>query len=402
MGLRPIPSFAAVAAARPLLFFVKKVSKKHAGDTPIGVNISREMEKGIKELEKYLPRDWENAAREEGAIIRGRGIKTAAELLEMNLLYLTVGESFGITAALINTATEKTMSKNAVYKRICGSWRWLRWMAQQLFEEEGLQIAKPEWLDKKVIAVDGSELSIKGSKKGDYWLHCAFDIFNFSYRSMEITEFGAGEKLSRHVIEPGDIVLADRAYGTIRGMEHVLAGDGDFILRYKTKGFNVYDEQGSKIDLVDRFSHLAPMETLSLYCFYVSEGKKRPVRLVAMRKDTAAIDSVRKKHRQKGLKTPSPEALALNQYIILATSLDETEGRILELYRSRWQIERVFLRLKEMYQFGQTPSKNEDSVKAWFYGKLFLAVLPETIMKRECFPPDNDMRGSSIGVGKLA
>jgi transposase len=73
--------------------------------------------------------------------------------------------------------------------------------------------------------------------------------------------------------------------------------------------------------------------------------------------------------------------------IVVATSLDYSNDRILELYRARWQIEQVFFRLKEMYAFGEVPSSNDDSVKAWFYGKLFLAILSETITFRECFSP---------------
>jgi len=264
---------------------------------------------------------------------------------------------------------------------------------------------KPAWLDREVSAIDGSQMGVKGSKQGDYYLHCSFDIFNFTYRSIEITEVQEGEKLSRHMVTPGEIILADRMYGSIQGMEHVLKHDGDFILRYRTKGFNVYDEKGEKINLAERFKDLSPLENMSLECFYYSEGKKRPVRLVAMRKDEESIKAshrkmTRKLSKQRG-KAPSKEALEFNQYIVLATSLEYSNARILELYRTRWQIEQVFLRLKELYSLGEVPSKNDDSVKAWFYGKLFLAVLAESIMKRECFSPGDEKFMRSLGIVKL-
>jgi hypothetical protein len=194
-------------------------------------------------------------------------------------------------------------------------------------------------------------------------------------------------------------------YGNIQGMEHVLAGGGDFILRYRTKGFNVYDEHGGRIDLLERFKELSPMESMSLPCFYYCEGKKRPVRLVAMRKDEKSVKAAhrrmtRKLNKQRGTK-PSAEALAFNEYIVVATSLEYTNEQILELYRARWQIEQVFLRLKGLYAFGEVPGKKDDAVKAWFYGKLFLAVLAETIMKRECFSPEEEMLMGSLGVVKF-
>lgn len=352
------------------------------------------MRNEIRKIAKYLPEGWEKAAREQGALTRGREIKTASELLEIIMLYLTVGESFGTTATLLNLTTEMTISKTAIYKRIKGSWKWLQWISESMCAQNGMLMPKPEWLDREVNAVDGSEMCVKGSKQGDYRLHLAFDIFNFKYRTIEITDIKEGEKLSRHMINPGDIVLADRMYGNIKGMEHVLSCGGDFILRYRTKGFNVYDEKGEKIHLLERFKGLGSMESMSEECFYYSDGKKRPIRLVAMRKGEEAIKSAQRKmtkklSKQRG-KSPSAEALEFNQYIVLATSLDYSNERILELYRARWQIEQVFLRLKEMYDFGEVPSKKDDAVKAWFYGKLFLAVLAETIMKRECFSPEKE------------
>lgn len=109
-------------------------------------------------------------------------------------------------------------------------------------------------------------------------------------------------------------------YGSIKGMEHVLSSGGDFALRYRTKGFNVYDADKKKIELSDSFKHLKPMESMSLNCFYYSEGKKRPVRLVAMCKDEEAVRAAhrrmnRKLRKQRG-KSPSQEALEFNQYII--------------------------------------------------------------------------------------
>lgn len=363
------------------------------------------MKNEIKEIAKYLPERWEEAAKEQGALIRAREIKTAEELLEIIMLYLTVGESYGTTAALLNLTTGMTISKNAVYKRIIGSWQWLKWMAEQMCAQNGMLMPRPEWLEREVLAIDGSEMSAKGSKQGDYRLHCSFDIFNFTYRTIEITSVEEGEKLSRHMIKPGDIALGDRMYGNIQGMEHVLASGGDFILRYRTKGFNVYDDRGEKINLLERFEGLMPMESMSVECFYYSEGKKRPVRLVAMCKDEESIKAAQRKmtkklNKQRG-KAPSKEALEFSRYIVLATSLDYSNERILELYRARWQIEQVFLRLKEMYHFGEVPGKKDDAVKAWFYGKLFMAVLAETVMKRECFSPEEESFMRSFGIVKL-
>jgi len=358
----------------------------------------------IKEITKYLPAGWEKAAQETGALLRGRKIKTAEDLLELNLLHLTEGGSFGVTAGIINFATEMEIGKQAIYERIQNSWKWLKWMTEEMCRQNNFTMEKPDWLDREVETIDGSEMCVKGSKQGDYRLHMGFDIFGFQYKTVEITGIKEGEKLSRHIIREGTITLGDRMYGTIQGMEHVLSSNADFILRYRTKAFNVYDEEGKKIDLIKEFKDLAPLESLSVNGYYYHEGKKRPVRIVAMRKDEEAIKQAhkrmnKKQRKQRGTK-PSAEALEFNEYIVVATSLDYTENRILELYRARWQIEQVFLRLKSLFDFGDVPSRNEDTVKAWFYGKLFLAVLSETILKTECFSPEEENFLCSVGFIK--
>ena len=50
----------------------------------------------------------------------------------------------------------------------------------------------------------------------------------------------------------------------------------------------------------------------------------------------------------------------------------------------------VFYRLKSLFNLGEIPCKREESVKAWFYGKLFLAILAETIIKVESFSPEEE------------
>lgn len=349
------------------------------------------MKENMQELVKYLPEGWEAKAKELGALQRGRKIKTATELLTAILVYLMCAGSHGITASMLSLEGREPISKTAVYKRIRQSWKWLQWMVVQMCAANEFSIEKPEWLDRKVIAIDASDVALSGSRTSDYRLHCAFDLFGLTYRTIEITPISQGEKLSRHMMQRGDIVLADRVYGTITGISYVRESGADFIVRYRTKGFKLSDKQGRPIQLLEELNGLKPKESKSIHGYYTSEGKKYPVRMVAQRKDPSATEQAHRKMertaKRKNRKPPSQEALALNEYIILATSLDESDGRILELYRARWQIEEVFNRLKTLYAFGEVPSKQEDAVHAWFYGKLFLAVLSESILKQECFFP---------------
>lgn len=71
------------------------------------------------------------------------------------------------------------------------------------------------------------------------------------------------------------------------------------------------------------------------------------------------------------------------------TSLpEEIEAeKILGLYRMRWQIELVFKRFKSIFHYDEMPSKNEKTAYAWFYGKLFVAAICESLVNKGRFSP---------------
>jgi len=356
----------------------------------------------MKKLIEILPIGWEKKAKELGAMQRDSGvIRTAESLLRLNLLYVTNEGSFQ-QAALGMALTEGiTISKVAVFHRIRNSGEWLRWMAKEKLENEGMALPKPEFLgERKVILVDASDEAVKGSRKSDYRLHYAFDLFNFQCKTVEVTGIKEGEKLGRYSINEGEIIIADRIYCTMSGIEHVLEHKGEFVLRFKSKAFNLYDAAGQRLEILPLLRHLKSFESADVHCFYrLPDGTLRPLRIVAMKKDSKAIETSKRKMARKVSKKQEKavqaDTVELNEYVVLATNLEDTNAQILELYRARWQIEQVFYRLKLLFGYGDTPSKRDDTVQAWFFGKLLLAALCESILKRMSFPPELD----SIIVG---
>ena len=330
----------------------------------------------IEKIKKYLPAGWEGKAKELKAYQRVGEIKTAGELLMLNLLHMTAGGSFQGTSSMVRLTGEKSLTKNAVYERILKSSEWLKWLGQGICETSGFMSEKPEWLGgKKVQLVDGSDVSLKGSRKSDWRLHYVFDLFGYSSTKCDVTTIKEGEKLTRYdCFTKSDIVMGDRIYCTIQGIEHLKRSESDFILRFKAKAFTLYDENGKTIELLPKIRHLGELESTSFDCFYKVNGKLCSVRMCAMKKEAKAAEQAKRKTKEKARrqqkKTATVETLELNEYIILVTSLDYDEAKIFELYRARWQIELVFRRLKSIFGFAEAPSKNENSVKAWFYGEL--------------------------------
>ena len=342
-----------------------------------------------------MPECWAEKAKELGAMERESGVIRKAEtLLRLNMLYTTNEGSYQAAAAGLELSEGIVLSKAAAAKRIRKSGEWLRWMSEELCRSEGM-IRKPEYLgERKVKLVDASDEVTRGKSKSTWRLHYVFDLFGFMCTSMELTTNKEGERLTRHEVKESDIMVADRIYCTMSGIEHVVSKKGDYILRFKSKAFNLYDAYGESVELLPHLRNLKALESTEMECFYKHNGKLRPVRIVAMKKDWKAVESCKRKMARKVSrkqeKAIQADTLELNEYVVLATSLEYSNEQILELYRARWQIEQVFFRLKSLFGYGEVPSKRDDSVKAWFYGKLLLAALCETILKKMAFPPNDD------------
>lgn len=345
---------------------------------------------------EYLPCGWQEKAKELGAMRReSRVIRTPESLLRLNMLYVTNDGSFQMASTGMAMTEGIQLSKVAAFKRIKNSGEWLRWMAKEVCAMQGGAIAKPDFLGERCVKlIDASDETTKGKEKSTWRLHYVFDLFEFQCASMELTTNKEGERLTRHEVSENDIMIADRIYCTMSGIEHVMEGKGDFVLRFKSKAFNLYNEKGEPLDLLSSLRPLKALENTQVSCYYKLNGVLRPLRIVAMKKDEKAIrEAKRKMARKVSKKQEGPiqaDTVELNEYVVLATSLDYTNEQILELYRARWQIEQVFYRLKSLFGYGNPPSKREDTVRAWFYGKLLLAALCESILKSMSFPPELD------------
>ena len=343
------------------------------------------MGRDFRQVLELLPEGWETKAKELGALQRARAIKTPEDLLKLILLYLTEGKSMAGTSAVINLSDETAMSKIAVYKRIQNSGDWLQWLCTNICRRAGLLTEKPLWLkDRNVLLTDGSKDVKTGKEKQSFMLHYTMDMFTFVAREFLITEEKTGEKLTNFKsFEKNDIVIADRMYGTLASLFHLKKYEADYILRLRGGAFNIYNAKWRVIDIAKQFSRLMPSQYDELTGWLHQKGEIIPVRICALRK--SKIDE------SKGLRRLKKESSGIllsesrkeyNKYIIVITSLGKevTVKQVLDLYRARWQVELAFKRLKSLFGYNEMPARKPENIKTWFYGKLLLATLCETLV----------------------
>ena len=108
-------------------------------------------------------------------------------------------------------------------------------------------------------------------------------------------------------------------------------------------------------------------------------------RLCAIRKSEEAAAQARRRIQRKaqqGGPKPKSETLQYASYVMVFTTVSASRlstAEVLEWYRVRWQIELVFKRLKTLAELGSLPKHDEQSARAWLYGKLLIALLGQKL-----------------------
>ena len=356
-------------------------------------------EKRFEQVLRLLPEGWEAKAKELGALRRARVIKTPEELLRLILLYLTEGKSFAGTSALIQLLGESRLTKKAIHKRMRNSAEWLQWLCENIYRQAGLTAAKPAWLQgKNVILVDGTEDVKCGVRRQCYMLHYSLDLFTLTTREFIVTDMKTGEKLRNFKkLGKNDIVMGDRAYGTLQGITYARQQGAGYVLRIRSSAFFIYDDKNRKIELLERFSTLKQGEVADISANCIINGRYERTRVCVFRKDNLSEQAGLKRltkvnQRKQGGKPVTDLQRENNKYIIVVTSLgtEVSAVQVMELYRMRWQIETAFKRLKSLFHYNDLPAKQSKSAFAWFYGKLLLAALCETLVNTGRFSPSRE------------
>lgn len=357
-----------------------------------------EYSKNMEKIFEMMPKGWKEAAREEKALIRGRNIKTPEELLRLNFLYQTYGGTYGLTSALTQISeNQKGLNKTAVEKRIVNSASWLKWLCENLSRQEGFLVTPPEWLkDYKVNLVDASDYACNGSRGADFRFHYMVDLFTMNATEMYFTAASDGETLTRYTnIKEKDIIVADRGYCSISEICYTVGHKADYVLRMRSTSFNLYTEDGKKYDLTEELKRdYTPGRIIDLKLFIKSKKEYIPVRICAVAKSDKDIEkSQRQMKKSNHNRKPLSELQTIwSHFVVAVTSLDSrfSAEQILEIYRMRWQIELVFKRFKSIFGGREFTARKEESVKSWFYGKLLIAIICETLAKKGRFSPSED------------
>ena len=341
-----------------------------------------------KVLVRLLPDGWEQEARNLGALTRQRKIPTAECLLRLLLIHLADGCSLRETVVRARESGLADVTDVALLKRLRASSAWLRWIAVNLLDRLGGSSKKPDWLQRfNVRIADATVITEPGSTGSDWRLHYSLELFGLNCDYLNVTGPEKGESFTGFPVAEGDLLLADRGYGTKTGIDSVMRRGADFVVRLKNKSMVFKSEEGSPFGLLEHFRPLEIGEIGDWTIFYTAQdGKRVPIRLVAIKKSPEATEYALKKVKREMVrkqKMLNAETLELHGYFFVLTSVPSSllsAERVLLLYRMRWQVELGFKRLKSIMGLGHLPKTDPASARAWLHGKLVVAMLAQLIV----------------------
>jgi Transposase DDE domain len=344
-------------------------------------------------LVSFFPPNWRHLARLSGALKGLRQDKSEENLLRVLMLHVGCGFSMRETVVRAKQAKLADLSAVALLKRLRKSKDWLYRLCCALFEERGIQIQPPP---KQRLRLIDSTLVKEPGKTGSQWrIHYSLQWPTLACDYFKITATegnGTGESLQQFPLNRHDYVLADRGFCNATGIHFAVRNQAYIIVRLNQDSIRLQEESGSEFELVQKLQTIQKTGQIGQWRALIPlEGNSPvPVRLCVIRKSRAAIALAQKKLKRRASRRCTqlkPETLFYAQYVMVLTTFPGQNfpaELILEWYRFRWQIELVFKRFKQIAKLGHLPKYDEQSAKAWLYGKLFVALLTEKLIHYAC------------------
>lgn len=340
--------------------------------------------------------DLDASARQHGALVRRRGVRCAADLLRLALLYGPGGLSLRSVASFACEVGIADLCDVSLLDRLRNCGDWLTDVLDQLLAHKRGQAdpQEPGLGRFRLAIVDGSTVSSPGAKGSDWRLHARYEPARGGFTDLRITDARTAEALDCVAVLPGDIVVQDRGYARARNFAHAYQQGGGFITRIGWRALKLSGEDGAPFDLMAALPESGP--AIVEYKVQIREGTGKPAipaRLIMVRKSPEAAEHERKRlariASRKGQKT-DPRTIKAAGFVMVLTSLsakDASAEQVLALYRMRWQIELAFKRMKSLGGFDELRSHDPRLVRTWLLAHLITVVLTEASLDDDLDSP---------------
>lgn len=321
-------------------------------------------------VQTLLPADLEESARSAGALLRCRNVPDAGALLRMALAYAVSDLSLKDVAAWASSLHVAEITGPGLFYRLRGAEAWLEHVLAEALAE-GVAPTTAAW---PVRVVDATVINGPGNKAVQWRAHVWINPATGGFRRVELTDDSGGEKLSRHVMERGEVILGDRAYATARGLYAVRLAGAHAVVRFAPANLRTCDEQRQRIYLTEREAQVPAVGAVEF--MITVPVPPQPTKSHKLWKSSRAIDWI--PARAIAARTRSGEVF----WIVTTLNAAELPAlQVMALYRLRWQIELFFKRLKSLLHLDTLPSRQGPTAKSWMLARLIAAALAQRLVQ---------------------
>lgn len=338
-------------------------------------------------LRSLFPPGWEQLGRTSGAVKRLRGFASLEALLRTLLMHVGCGWSLRETAVRAKLAGIADVSDVTLLNRLRDSESWLRLLCQQLWQENGVQL-QSGFHGRILRLLDATVVKEPGQTGSQWRIHYSLRLPTLECDCFDLTSTRGpetGERFGRFRFQPNELVLADAGYCHPAGIQAVVEQQADLCVRLNPHALPLWNAVGEPFLLLEALAKLRKAGEVAEWPVSVRSGKAEIAgRVCAIRKSRKAIKQALRKLeiKQQNGKSVGQETRKYAKYVLVFTTLPAAVAgteEILEAYRLRWQVELTFKRLKSIAQIGHVPKHDDQSSRAWLYGKLFVALLSQKL-----------------------
>lgn len=345
-----------------------------------------------KALTAFLPSNYAQLADDHKQLETQYGnakITTADWLLRFILLHAGPNLPLRQTVALMAEAGGPSLSAMRLHMKMRRASSYLHALVERMVT--WTSEAKPEqWAGYTMTLIDATMVCGPGAKGPETRIHTKMRVADVAVLDAIVTS--AGETFKHFTFEPGELVLADRAYGTASNVIYAKERGADVLVRYRRRGMRLW-YQGERFDDLTALEIIKGDDVID-FPVELEDGDDRiRGRFIAMRLSQEDAERARKrmKRSRKG-DVLSDEALEAAGYVIIFTTVPESRmsaKKCLDAYRLRWQIELQFKRWKSLCGFDRLPNYRDDTIVSWLYAKLLIGILLDrmTSIRDELSPP---------------